>query len=125
MGWRPTLRAPPEPARASGHSGLLRRPREPLFRHASVPACPHQQGLVRSWRTLAPARRVEGGACQCLSGSETGLSRRGGEGNVARLDTRSRSRLAQDCYLLRLVHQPVLSACALAPPVLFWLRVLA
>ena len=59
MGWRPTLRAHPEPARASGHSGLLRRPREPLFRHASVPACPHQQGLVRSWRTLAPARRVE------------------------------------------------------------------
>src|SRR4051812_48902232 len=59
MGWRPTLRAHPEPARASGHSGLLRRPREPLFRHAGVPACPHQQGLVRSWRTLAPARRVE------------------------------------------------------------------
>src|SRR3954465_1852627 len=36
MGWRPTLRAHPERARASGHSGLLRRPREPLFRHASV-----------------------------------------------------------------------------------------
>ena len=47
------------------------------------------------------------------------------EGDAARLDTRSRSRRAQDCYLLRSVRQLFLSACTLAPPVLFWLRVLA
>jgi hypothetical protein len=33
---------------------------------------------------------------------------KGRGGGVARLDTRSRSRRAQDCYLLRSVRQPVL-----------------